>query len=125
MSHRIFKLGDVFLRVGKKINQKEQTLFNHSAFVLVLGFFNFLSPSKFPFNKLLYATWNLFMSFWWIIVDIFFDRDFALTMHIFSCGSGRGGLPSLGVGLSCPSSKTPQNVHFYKHNINICYKQLN
>lgn len=97
----------------------------YSAFVFVFGFFNFLSPSKLPFSKLLYATWNLFTSFWWITVAIFLDRNFALTKHMCSWGSGKGGLPSRGSGRILPSSKKNKSYEDINENDALNQNMLN
>lgn len=47
-------------------------------------------------------------------VDSFFDDTFARMRHLYSSGTGSDGLPSRGLGRSCPSSAI----------IQITYKEL-
>lgn len=51
-------------------------------------------------------------------VDSFFDDAFARTRHLYSSGTGSGGLPSRGLGRLCPSTISIVNTHRIQWNVN-------
>lgn len=78
--------------------------YHWATFDLVFGFFTFFSPSILCFINLPYASINFRISFWFTTVLSFLDLDWARIRHLYS-DIGSGGLPSLGFGLSWPSSE--------------------